>query len=80
MTGTRIFLHMFLDYANQLEHRYYINLTCLILGNLHMITTFGSCLMTNMLAVEQQLATIWVDNYENMSVRVGIILMTFVVR
>ncbi|CAD5209078.1 unnamed protein product [Bursaphelenchus okinawaensis] len=44
-----------------------------------MISLFGTALCMNMLAVEQHLATMWVNDYENKSVKVGVILMAVVI-
>ncbi|CAD5209074.1 unnamed protein product [Bursaphelenchus okinawaensis] len=79
LTGTRIVITQVLHYTSDVNKRYYVNVICITLSTIHMMSLFGTALCMNMLAVEQHLATVWVNNYENKNLKIGIILMIIVV-
>lgn len=55
--------------------RYFPNLICLFLSLLNSLSGFGAVSCMNIVAVEQHLATIWVETYEQNSFKVGVVLM-----
>ncbi|CAD5214102.1 unnamed protein product [Bursaphelenchus xylophilus] len=77
-SGTRLLIHFLLDCTAQLEDRYVINIACTLLSTLHTVSAMSSALCMNCLAIEQHLATTWVNEYENKSTRVGMILLLIV--
>ncbi|CAD5217625.1 unnamed protein product [Bursaphelenchus okinawaensis] len=78
MTTTHFILHIILENIRYLENRLLINLVNLFICHLHMVAIFSSALCMNMIAVEQQLATFFVENYEKRSGVIGVILMSIV--
>lgn len=79
MTSTHQVHHIILDNTEHLKDRFGVNMVNMIICNIHMIAIFSSACCMNMIAVEQHLATIWVDNYEKKTYVVGCILMAIVV-
>ncbi|CAD5214114.1 unnamed protein product [Bursaphelenchus xylophilus] len=79
MNGSRIAVHLMIEWTADIRPRYLLNVTCVALATIHMIALMLTALCMNMLAVEQHLATIWVNDYEEKSIKVGVILMMIVV-
>ncbi|CAD5214120.1 unnamed protein product [Bursaphelenchus xylophilus] len=65
-------------YAQDSSNRVLSNGLCAVVSVVHTISLLSASSCMNMLTVEQHFATIWVDDYENRSMKVGIILMAVV--
>ncbi|CAD5222085.1 unnamed protein product [Bursaphelenchus xylophilus] len=77
-TGSHFILHKILEYTEHVEDRFIPNVLAYICCNIHMINVFGAATCMNMIALEQHLATIWVENYEQKTKKIGVILMLLV--
>ncbi|CAD5222852.1 unnamed protein product [Bursaphelenchus xylophilus] len=78
MTSSHFILHLILDNTMNLKSRFLVNIFNLFTCHVHMVAIFSSALCMNMIAVEQQLATFFVLNYEERSGIIGVILMIIV--
>lgn len=68
-----------LDYTQHIKDRTAVNYILIILATLHQVSAAGCALCMTGWAVEQQMATIWVNDYEKMTKRSGLILLGLVV-
>ncbi|CAD5216707.1 unnamed protein product [Bursaphelenchus okinawaensis] len=74
---TRELEHYLLDVTSDIQNRAMVNVLCITLSILHMLSFSSSMMCMNLIAVEQYFAKRWVDHYENLK-KFGWILLVIV--
>lgn len=79
MCSTHFFMHIILANTAHVQDRYWLNVLNSAVCYTHVVSLCSAALCMNLIAVEQQLATCWVQKYEQRTNFTGLVMMGLVV-